>query len=115
VSRDWRFYWDDIIGACEKIERYTAGLDRDAFIADDKTGDAVIRNLEVIGEAAKHLPPEARELASDIEWKKICGFRDFLIHAYFGVDPDIVWSVVSDKVPELLRALQAVDVSVIER
>jgi uncharacterized protein with HEPN domain len=115
VSRDWRLYWDDIIGACEKIKRYTAGLDRDAFIADDKTGDAVIRNLEVIGEAAKHLPPEARELASDIEWKKICGFRDFLIHAYFGVDPDIVWSVVSDKVPELLKALRAVDVSVIEK
>jgi uncharacterized protein with HEPN domain len=109
VSRDWRLYWDDIIVACEKVLRYTEGMDRDAFLEDEKTFDAVLRNLEVIGEAAKNLPFAARQLASDIEWKKIAGFRDFLAHAYFGVDPDIVWSVIKDKIPELLTALQSID------
>jgi uncharacterized protein with HEPN domain len=109
VSRDWRLYWDDIIAACEKVLRYTDGMDRESFLEDEKTFDAVLRNLEVIGEAAKNLPPEARQLASEIEWRKIAGFRDFLAHAYFGVDPDIVWSVVQDKIPELLAALRSVD------
>jgi uncharacterized protein with HEPN domain len=88
---------DDIVEACQKVLRYTASMDREAFLADEKTRHAVLRNLEIIGEAAKHLPSEARQLASDIEWKKICGFRDYLTHAYFGVDTDIVWSVISDK------------------
>jgi uncharacterized protein with HEPN domain len=109
VSRDWRLYWDDIIEACEKVLRYTAGMDRHAFDVDEKTRDAVLRNLEIIGEAAKHLPSEARQLAGHIEWKKICGFRDYLTHAYFGVDSDIVWSVVQEKVPELLSALKSAD------
>jgi uncharacterized protein with HEPN domain len=101
VSRDWRLYWDDILEACEKVLRYTAGMDRDGFTADEKTRDAVLRNLEIIGEAAKHLPPEARQLAGHIEWKKT--------HAYFGVDADIVWIVVQEKVPELLAALQSAE------
>lgn len=83
MSRDWRLYWDDIIAACEKVLRYTHGMDRDALLADEKTHDAVLRNLEVIGEAAKHLPDEARQLAGEIEWRKICGFRDYLAHAYY--------------------------------
>jgi uncharacterized protein with HEPN domain len=109
VSRDWRLYWEDIITACEKVLRYTQGMDRDALLADEKTHDAVLRNLEIIGEAAKHLPDEARQLAGEIEWRKICGFRDYLAHAYFGVDPDIIWSIVSDKIPELFASLQSVD------
>ena len=109
MSRNWHLYWDDIIAACEKVLRYTDGMDRDTFVGDEKTYDAVLRNLEIIGEAAKNLPAEARQLAGEIEWKKICGFRDYLTHAYFGVDPDIVWSVVSDKVPQLLTALRSVE------
>ena len=84
-------------------------MDRDAFEADEKTRDAVLRNLEIIGEAAKHLPLESRQLATSIEWRKIYGFRDYLTHAYFGVAPDIVWSVIRDKVPELLDALQSAE------
>jgi uncharacterized protein with HEPN domain len=108
VSRDWRLYWHDVIVSCRKVERYTAGMDRAAFEADERTYDAVVRNLELIGEAVKQLPDLARALAPGIEWRKIAGTRDFLAHAYFGIDGDILWDVVSNKVPELRKALEAV-------
>lgn len=111
VSREWRFYWQDVIASCRKIERYTLGMDREAFEADERTYDAVLRNLELVGEAVKQLPDEARALASDVEWRKIAGTRDFIAHAYFGIDGDILWDVVSNKIPELRRALEAVPIS----
>jgi uncharacterized protein with HEPN domain len=83
-------------------------MDRAAFEADERTYDAVVRNLELIGEAVKQLPDLARALAPGIEWRKIAGTRDFLAHAYFGIDGDILWDVVSNKVPELRKALEAV-------
>jgi uncharacterized protein with HEPN domain len=108
VSRDWRLYWRDIIDCCRKIDRYRAGMDRAAFEADDRTFDAVLRNLEVIGEAVKRLPPEARALAPQIDWRKIAGMRDLLAHAYFGIDKDIIWDVVTNKLPELRAAIEHV-------
>jgi uncharacterized protein with HEPN domain len=71
--------------------------------------DAVLRNLEVIGEAVKNLPEDARSCAPGIEWKKIAGLRDVIAHGYFGVDDEILWSIVRDKVPELLTAMEAAD------
>lgn len=68
--------------------------------------DAVLRNLITLGEAAKNLPEEIRNKHHDIEWKKICGLRDILTHAYFGIDNAILWEVVHSKIPELLKALQ---------
>ncbi len=106
MLRDWRLYWDDIMTACERVQRYTLGIDRTGFVNDEKTVDAVIRNLEIIGEAAKNLPSEARDLCPEIEWRKIAGLRDILAHAYFGIDMDILWNVVQVKVPELLKALR---------
>lgn len=108
MSRDWRLYWKDILQSCRKIERYTAGLDRSAFEADEKTRDAVLRNLEIIGEAVKNLPDEARSLAKDVEWRQIAGLRDILAHGYFGIDDDILWDVVSSKVPDLRARLENV-------
>lgn len=108
MSRDWRLYWNDILHSCRKIERYTAGLDRSAFEADEKTRDAVLRNLEIIGEAVKNLPDEARSLAQDVEWRQIAGLRDVLAHGYFGIDDDILWDVVSSKVPDLRARLEDV-------
>ena len=109
MSRDWRLYWGDIIESCEKIQRYTAGMDRVAFETDGKTVDAVIRNLEIIGEAAKKLPNDARVRCPAVEWRKISSFRDVVAHANFGVDLAIVWNVVEAKVPALLAAMRQAD------
>mgnify|MGYP006358834665 FL=1 len=80
MPRDYKVYADDIIGAIEKIKRFTVGLDREAFFQDDKTFDAVIRNLEVIGEAIKKMPDEVRTQHPSVEWKKIADVRDILVH-----------------------------------
>ena len=105
MSRNWRLYWQDILSFCERVDRYTAGMDRATFEADDRTQDAVLRNLELIGEAAKHLPPEARALAPTIAWRKIAGMRDVPAHNYFGIDDEILWDVISIEVPSLRQAM----------
>jgi uncharacterized protein with HEPN domain len=81
-------------------------MSQDALAADELVTDAVLRNIEIIGEATKNLPDDARAKAPGIEWKKIAGMRDWLSHIYHRVDPDIVWDVVATKIPELLRAIQ---------
>ena len=76
------------------------------FQQDEKTYDAVVRNLEIIGEAVKHIPDELRRQRPEIEWRKVAGLRDMLAHAYFGIDDDILWDVVLHKVPGLQRAIE---------
>jgi uncharacterized protein with HEPN domain len=107
VSRDWHQYLDDIRSSCLKIVRFTEGMSMADFVADEKTYDAVLRNLEVIGEAAKHVPDAVRETIPSVPWRKVSGLRDIVAHAYFGVDDNIVWDVVRNKVPELLAALES--------
>jgi uncharacterized protein with HEPN domain len=85
MSRDERVWLADIVEACERITSYVAGMDEVAFQEDRKTFDAVVRNLEIIGEAVKQVPETTRSLAPAIEWKRIAGLRDVLIHAYFGI------------------------------
>jgi uncharacterized protein with HEPN domain len=101
VPRDSRVYLEDIVVAADRIAAYVAGLTRPAFGQDTRTVDAVVRNLEIIGEAVKALSPEIRQRAPDVEWSKIAGLRDILIHAYFGVDLDIVWQIATERLPEL--------------
>jgi len=106
MSRDYKVYLDDILEAIDKIRTYTAGMSADSFAADSKTFDAVLRNLEVIGEAVKRIPDEIRLQHQQVEWKKIAGLRDILIHQYFGIDAEIIWDVVHNKLPELERQIR---------
>lgn len=102
MSRDYRIYLSDIQTACRKILSYVQGLDRRAFFADGKTVDAVVRNLEIIGEAVKQVPQDIRKTAPGIPWRRIAGLRDILIHHYFGVDEAVLWDIVSTQMAPLL-------------
>jgi len=104
MPRDYRVSLDDILEAIERIRDYTGGMDLERFQADRKTVDAVVRNLEILGEAAKNVPPQVRALTPHVPWPKIAGMRDILIHAYFIVDCAIIWDVVENKLPDLKAA-----------
>jgi len=91
----------DMQQACEKIRRYSAGMDQQAFFENELVQDDALRNLTIIGEAAAKIPDDVRQQHSDVEWRKIIAFRNISMHEYFGLDHDIVWDVVSRKVPEL--------------
>jgi uncharacterized protein with HEPN domain len=90
VSRDVRLYLEDILSACEKIARFTSGMTQEAFVADERTHDAVLRNLEVLGEAAKRLPEATRQQMPEVPWRAISGLRDFVAHVYFALDEGIL-------------------------
>lgn len=85
MSRDYRLYLDDMRMAAEKVLRYTEGVDLAHFVDDDKTYDAVVRNLEVIGEAAKHVPAEVQVRYPEVTWRSIAGLRDIVAHEYFAM------------------------------
>ena len=104
MRRDHRLFLDDILEAIGNVREYTAGLDYDAFARNKMTRDAVVRNLEVMGEAAGQLPEKVRAAAPEIEWRKIVGIRNILIHGYFGISLPIVWDVVQNKLGPLERA-----------
>jgi uncharacterized protein with HEPN domain len=108
VSREYRIYLDDMRLSCEKVLRYTYGLTLDAFVRDEKTFDAVVRNLEILGEAAKHVPLDVRERHPQVEWRKIAGLRDVIAHEYFGIDEDILWDIIRRQVPLLLEHVRQI-------
>jgi uncharacterized protein with HEPN domain len=107
MPRDYKVFLEDILESIGKIHQYTSGLSLQAFTADGKTFDAVIRNLEIIGEAVKQIPEDIRSLRPEVEWKRIGRLRDILIHQYFGVDAQIVWDIVQNKLAPLERAVRA--------
>ena len=106
-AREWRFYVQDMIEFSEKVLSYTEGLDQDAFIADGLTYDATLRNLELIGEAATHIPSEVRGAYPDIPWHAIVGTRNRLAHSYLSISDSIIWTVIQDAIPKLLPELRA--------
>src|SRR5437660_9660959 len=89
----------DIRAAIQKIDRYTAGLDERAFLSDDKTSDAVVRNLEIIGEAVKQLPGEFKQQHPAIAWSQIAGLRNRIVHDYAGIDLELVWNILKTALP----------------
>ncbi len=107
MSRDWLLYLDDIAQGAEKISRYASGLSFEEFCANDVIFDAVLFNLQVIGEAAKKLPDAMRVAMPGIEWSDAAKFRDIIVHHYFALDAQIVWDVVQNRIPEIRDAAQA--------
>jgi uncharacterized protein with HEPN domain len=105
MPRDFEVYLEDIRQAIRKIHNYTASLTRESFAQDAMRIDAVVRNLEIIGEATKMIPESIRARYPSVEWKKIAGLRDILAHHYFEVDLDIVWDILQNKLPALERDL----------
>lgn len=107
MSRNLRLYLDDMLTGARKVARYTHAMRRDDFLADEKTYDAVIRNLEIVSEAAKAVPASMRARSPDIDWRKIAGLRDILAHAYYRIDHDVLWDVVQHHIPRLIERLSA--------
>lgn len=106
MPRDFKVGLEDIREAIHKIRSYTLGFTLQTFEQDSKTLDAVVRNLEIIGEAAKSLPEPVRLKCPEIDWKRIAGLRDILIHEYFGVDAEIIWDIVENKLNTLEDVVQ---------
>ena len=95
----------DIIEAIDRIGQYISGMSFDAFSEDQKTIDAVVRNLEIIGEAVRRLPDDYKDSHPDIEWHKVIGLRNRIVHAYFGIDLQIIWQIVGKDLPTLRQTL----------
>ncbi len=106
--RDYRLFLQDILAAIDSIEEFVMGLDLDGFQADDKTSSAVIRKLEVIGEATKQIPDAIRQQHPHLPWKEMAGMRDKLIHFYFGVDNRLVWRTIEERLPQIKPELQKI-------
>ncbi|MBL0225432.1 MAG: DUF86 domain-containing protein [Geobacteraceae bacterium] len=105
-EREWGFYLDDMISFSESVLTYTEGLDQKDFEADEKAYDATLRKLELIGEAATHIPDAIRDSFSAIPWRQVVATRNRLIHGYLGIDNDILWSIIRDDIPVLLEELK---------
>lgn len=108
AEKDAKVYLEDMLGAIAKIKKFTAGMSKGRFRANKMAFDATVRNLEILGEAASKLPSSFRNENKGIEWARIIGMRNRLIHAYDDVNFDIVWSAVKYDVPDLERKLKAI-------
>src|SRR5438309_1976839 len=108
MSRDPTLLLEDIAGACDRIATYTLGVSEERFRVETMMVDAVVRNLQVIGDATKRLPPELRQKYPDVPWREAAAMRDVLVHGYFGIDLDLVWDVVRRDVPVLRSKVGAI-------
>ena len=97
-----------MIESALKIKRYTTNLNFDSFLNDDNTIDAVVRNFEIIGEAANRINPDFKIVNSEIEWNRIRGFRNRIVHDYFGIDYEIVWTIIENDLENLIEQIESV-------
>ncbi len=102
MLRDWRLFLRDMRDGALKIRRYTEGRSLDAFLGDEMAYDAVLRNLEIIGEAAKKIPQEVRDCYPEVDWRGMAGLRDLLAHAYFALDDRTLWDIIQTELPAFL-------------
>ena len=106
--RDWRVRLQDIVEAAERIERYTTGMDLEAFVANDMAADAVTRNLSIIGEATRYVPAEVQAKYTDVPWRLIRSTRNVLIHDYPVIDLEIVWQTIRDDLPPTVARIREI-------
>ena len=106
-ERNWRLYVGDMIEFAEKVLAYTSGMDQADFVASSLTYDATLRNMELIGEAATHIPDEIRKKHPEIQWRSIVATRNRLAHGYLGLDDDVIWDIIQTDIAKLLPALQS--------
>jgi len=107
-KRYWWLFAEDITECIGKIEEYVGNMALEDFTKDQKTADAVVRNLEIIGEASKHIPDKIRKKYTDIEWRRIIGMRNRIIHEYFGVSLKIIWQIIKDELPALKEQMKEI-------
>ena len=105
-SRNWRLYIGDMIEFSEAVLSYTAGMDQTGFVADRRTYYATLHSLQLVGGAATHVPAEVRDTHSEVRWREIMGTRNRIVHAYLGIDDDVVWDIVRTDIPKLLAQLR---------
>lgn len=106
-EREWRFYVEDMLRFARTAREYTDGFDLPALLADRRSYDATLRNLELIGEAARRVPETVRTAHPDIPWRQMIATRNRLTHAYLGIDDDTIWSIIEDDLPALIRVLES--------
>ena len=106
--KDWRLYLLDMLECIKRIENYVEGLSYEQFLMDDKTKDAVVRNIEIIGEAARNIPKEIQTRYSHIPWAEIISTRHVIAHDYFDLDYEIIWSIIVQDIPLLKRELELI-------
>jgi uncharacterized protein with HEPN domain len=104
--RDWKFRLEDIAEALDRIFEYVQEMEYENWLKDRKTIDAVVRNLEIIGEAAANMPESIQEQFADIPWGKMKGMRNILAHEYFGLDNQVLWKTIQEDLPPLKQALE---------
>ena len=107
-KRDSLLLLEDMLDAAQKIKRYTLNLSFEEFLSDEKTVDAVVRNFEIIGEAANRIDPELKNKKTEIEWTRIRGFRNRIVHDYFGIDYRIVWEINESYLDDLIIKLESI-------
>lgn len=107
-KRDTLLLLEDMLQSAYKIRQYTKGLQYESFLIDSKTMDAVVRNFEIIGEAANKIDHSFKAKYSELEWKRIRGFRNRIVHDYFGVDYQIVWTIIESYLDQLIVMLEKI-------
>ena len=111
-ERTYKMYIDDILTAIDRILEYTHGYDFLMFKRDYKTVDAVIRNFEIIGEAAKNIPNRIKEQYPDVPWNEMYSLRNRISHAYFGIDYEIIWDILTNYLPENKSQVESIDTEI---